>query len=119
MRSSGGLPCFEEQRRKQTLGLMMCLSNGTLIQSDSLFFPLSYMEKCIIYQVIIQTQLISLTCVSDEDPKEKFSTSIRVINSILQAELNMLLGGHGQGHTNTAFLLMHFVTFLLVTKATC
>lgn len=108
-----------EQGRKEASGLMMCLSNAALIQSDSLFFTLNCMKKFIIYQVIIQTQLVSLTCISEADSKVKFTTSEKVINSILQTEFNMLLGGRGQGHTNTAFLLMHFVTFSLVTKATC
>lgn len=77
------------------------------------------MEKRIIYRVIIKTQLISLTCISEADSKVMFTTSEKVINSVLQAGLHMLLRGPGQGHTNTAFLLMHFVTFSLVTKATC
>lgn len=75
------------------------------------------MEKCIICQVIIQTRLISLTCISEADSKVKFTTSEKVINSVLQAGLNMLLRERGQGHTNTAFLLLHFATSSFVTKA--
>lgn len=74
-------------------------------------------KKCIIYQVIIQTQLISLTCISEADSKAKFTTSEKAINSVLQAGLNTLLRECGQSHTNTACLLLHFATSSLVTKA--